>query len=70
MAMSHLEPTFPRGTVEATSAFTSSSDASTPASFDRPAAAQASPAMGFASGCMSLTGYGQEYSGVHSPHKL
>jgi len=38
MAMSHFEPTLPRGTVEATSVFTSSSDASTPASLERPAA--------------------------------
>lgn len=36
MAMSHLEPTRPMGMVDATSSFTSSSDASTPASFCTP----------------------------------
>lgn len=43
MAMSHLEPTRPIGIVAATNSFTSSSDASTPASFDTPGTTTHSP---------------------------
>ena len=37
MAMSHLAPTLPIGTIWATASLTASSDASTPASLDNPA---------------------------------